>query len=217
MTLTPEQRDELRALADAATPGPWSYPSEILGLPCSTVFAGDPKRTHAAYVAAMGPHDGKFIATARTAVPALLDALDAAEAERDRLHSWAGLMELLDEHYPADLIPTAPDDPARDAGPRIVSLIRRVDAAEAARDTAERQVKAVRELHKRGEVMAWQEDCTNPEGHDCMDDPHGGGMLCTDEIVGHYCHGCAPEDAADVDEYPWPCPTIRALDGEAGR
>lgn len=75
-------------------------------------------------------------------VTALLDALDAAEAELDRLHSWAGLMELLDEHYPADLIPTAPDDPARDAGPRIVSLIRRVDAAEAA-------VERVRALHVR--------------------------------------------------------------------
>lgn len=75
------------------------------------------------------------------------------------------------------------------------------------------RIQAVREMHKRGEVMAWQEDCTNPEAHDCMDDPHGGGMLCTDEILGHYCHGCAPEDAANVDEYPWPCPTIRALDG----
>ena len=72
-------RDRLRELAENATPGPWSYSGEILGLPCSTVFAGDPKRTHAAYVAAMGPHDGEFIAAARTAVPALLDMLDQAE------------------------------------------------------------------------------------------------------------------------------------------
>lgn len=81
-------------------------------------------------------------------VLALLDDLDEAEgraeraeAELDRLHSWAGLMELLDERYPARLIPTAPDDPARDAGPRIVSLIRRVDEAEAA-------VQRVREMHE---------------------------------------------------------------------
>lgn len=42
---------------------------------------------------------------------------------------------------PADLIPTTPDDPRRDAGPHIVSLIRRVDAAEAA-------VERVREMHE---------------------------------------------------------------------
>ena len=73
-------RDELRKLAANATPGPWEFPGELLGLPCSTVFAGDPKRTHAAYVAAMGARDGEFIAAAREAVPALLDQLDQAEA-----------------------------------------------------------------------------------------------------------------------------------------
>ena len=41
--------------------------------------------------------------------------------------SWAGLMELLDEHWPADLFPTLEDDPERDAGARIVSLLRWVD------------------------------------------------------------------------------------------
>jgi len=41
--------------------------------------------------------------------------------------SWAGLMELLDEHWPADLFPTLKDDPERDSGARIVSLLRWVD------------------------------------------------------------------------------------------
>lgn len=52
---------------------------------------------------------------------------EKAEAELARLHSWDGLMELLDEHYPEDLIPTTPDDDLRDRGPRIVSLIRWLD------------------------------------------------------------------------------------------
>ncbi len=42
-------------------------------------------------------------------------------------HSWAGLMALLDEHWPEDIFPTREDDIARDAGARIVSLIRWVD------------------------------------------------------------------------------------------
>ena len=46
--------------------------------------------------------------------------------------SWAGLMELLDEHWPADLFPTLKDDPKRDAGARIVSLLRWVDRDRAA-------------------------------------------------------------------------------------
>jgi len=47
--------------------------------------------------------------------------------EQERLISWAGLMELLDEHWPADIFPTLEDDLERDAGARIVSLLRWVD------------------------------------------------------------------------------------------
>jgi hypothetical protein len=60
-------------------------------------------------------------------VKRLADAVEELTAENERLHSWDGLMSILDEHYPADLIPTTyDDDPARDPGPRIVSLIRSV-------------------------------------------------------------------------------------------
>lgn len=48
-------------------------------------------------------------------------------AEIERLHSWDGLMELLDEHWPEDIFPTLPDTDKRDPGPRIVSLLRMVD------------------------------------------------------------------------------------------
>jgi hypothetical protein len=65
-----------------------------------------------------------FIAAARNLVPALLD-------EVERLHSWEGLMSLLDEMYPDDIYPTREDDETRDPGPRIVSLLRRLDEARA--------------------------------------------------------------------------------------
>lgn len=48
-------------------------------------------------------------------------------AEVERLHSWDGLMSLLDEHWPADIFPTQDDREDRDLGPRIVSLLRWVD------------------------------------------------------------------------------------------
>lgn len=52
-----------------------------------------------------------------------------SEVLSDQLASWDFLMELLDEHYPADVFPTLPDTERRDPGPRIVSLIRHLDAA----------------------------------------------------------------------------------------
>ena len=48
-------------------------------------------------------------------------------AEIERLHSWQGLMSLLDEHYPESIFPTTEDREDRDPGPRIVSLIRQID------------------------------------------------------------------------------------------
>lgn len=43
--------------------------------------------------------------------------------EIDHLHTWDGLMGLLDEHWPEGIIPTLSDDNQRDLGPRIVSLL----------------------------------------------------------------------------------------------
>lgn len=40
---------------------------------------------------------------------------------------WLVLMAILDAHYPAEIFPTADDNPDRDPGPRIVSLIRRIN------------------------------------------------------------------------------------------
>lgn len=45
-------------------------------------------------------------------------------AEVRFLRTWDGLMFNLDRFYPEDVFPIAPDDPERDAGARIISLIR---------------------------------------------------------------------------------------------
>jgi hypothetical protein len=63
-------------------------------------------------------------------VSILTEKLSAAETERDsmrselaRLHSWDGLMELLDEHWPADIFTGESGDP----GPRMIVAIREID------------------------------------------------------------------------------------------
>jgi hypothetical protein len=50
---------------------------------------------------------------------------DRLAAELAELHSWRGLMSLLDEHWPADVFDGSSDD--SDPGPRIVFLVRQVD------------------------------------------------------------------------------------------
>lgn len=81
-----QERDRLRALCEAATAGPWAavwfdagsaHPwagdkAQIVGPPRPTVDRGE----------VFTKADAAFMAVARTALPALLDALDAAEAER---------------------------------------------------------------------------------------------------------------------------------------
>lgn len=59
-----------------------------------------------------------------------LSRAERAEAEVERLHSWAGLMSLLDENYPADIVDGSSGDP----GPRTVVLARAVDAERALAD-----------------------------------------------------------------------------------
>lgn len=49
--------------------------------------------------------------------------------EVERLHSWDGLMSLVDEHYPEDIFLTKADDERRDPGLRIISLLRQLDRA----------------------------------------------------------------------------------------
>lgn len=76
MTAQPT-RDQLRALANAATPGPWEVKGDELDGTGVAHCCMPPDPEDRA--------DMEFIAAARTALPQLLDQLDQAEAELD---SW---------------------------------------------------------------------------------------------------------------------------------
>lgn len=164
-------------------------------------------------------------------------------------HSWAGLMELLDEHWPADIFPTRfEDDPKRDAGPRIVSLMRWVDQLQA-------KVRAVEVLHHPipGEDVGPEgpyarqicDDCD--EYWPCATSRALAGGIVPDASLIRWgdqqwaamervrtihkptkpvwanaakkpemrcCPTCYDETVSDEDN-TWPCPTIRALGGDA--
>jgi len=78
------------------------------------IYGDDARATYCRECASDLKFDGSFVPDG--------DDLDCGH------HSWAGLMALLDEHWPADIFPTRhEDDPKRDAGARIVSLMRWVD------------------------------------------------------------------------------------------
>ena len=76
----------LRELCDAATPGPWAE-QHWKGAPDGCVYAGNE------WIANASIENAALIAAARTALPALLDRLEAVERERDEAkaacRSWA--------------------------------------------------------------------------------------------------------------------------------
>lgn len=73
-TLTLEDRDRLRALAENATPGPWiPHPSYVWTSELGGIIQNWSEDANAAA-------DMELIAASRQAVPALLDMLDQAEA-----------------------------------------------------------------------------------------------------------------------------------------
>ena len=77
--------------------------------------------------------------------------------------TWDGLLALLDEVYPDDVFPTLPDDPARDAGPRAVSLIRYARRVEAERDALRAERDALAARIERARALA---DVLDSEGRE---------------------------------------------------
>lgn len=73
-----EELKRLRALADAATPGPWVFKASGDSLRFS--MRRPPGGTIAVALTAE-PEDVDFIAAARTALPALLDEVERLRAE----------------------------------------------------------------------------------------------------------------------------------------
>ncbi len=96
--MTAEERAAIRERCEKATSGPWTVEhrcvdcddkvDETAGLGLEIVGPPEPMRGQFALSA-----DARFIAHARANVPALLDALDAAERERDEAR--AALVELV--------------------------------------------------------------------------------------------------------------------------
>lgn len=84
--ITPDERAAMRALADAATDGPWEVYSARGG---TYVTRPDLLGVAREWSLVWQVADARFIAAARTAVPRLLDALDTAEAERDAVRTNA--------------------------------------------------------------------------------------------------------------------------------
>ena len=78
---------------------------------------------------------GRAIPDAEVAVRSKLAEVtgerDEALVELDRLHTWAGLMSLADEHYPLDMFPVIDDRPDAFSSLRIISLLRHLDQARA--------------------------------------------------------------------------------------
>lgn len=130
MTVQPT-RNQLRALADAATPGPWEADHSEED---NSSIKERGREWWDGLAFAGRPDDAEFIAAARTAVPQLLDQLDQAEAELD---SWMA------RAYEAE-------QRAWQAEARIEAWEKQyahdLEQADAHIDAAEAQIKAVQDL-----------------------------------------------------------------------
>lgn len=86
---------------------------------------------------------------------------DAARAEVERLNTWDGLLSTLDGHWPESIFPTKPDDPKRDEGPRIASLIRWVQKERARADHAEAELAKRRQesIDEIAQKDRWWNEC----------------------------------------------------------
>jgi len=62
-----------------------------------------------------------------------VDVCNAVVEEVERLQTWDGMLSILNLHWPPSLVPTThqTDEPKRDPGARIVSLIRWVEEQQA--------------------------------------------------------------------------------------
>lgn len=81
----------------------------------------------------------------------------------------------------------------------------------------EARIQAVRELHRRFGVYEHEDACTDTtdehrEEHHHEDSDSIGEYYCDQMPLYAVCDHCRDEDGERAD---WPCPTIRALDGDA--
>jgi len=90
MTLLPGDIRRLRALADAASPGPWSSRGYAFNNGKGTVgFCNGFQDECSGQAERIGPHNAEFIAAARAALPAALEEIERLRAVADAAESWA--------------------------------------------------------------------------------------------------------------------------------
>ena len=108
-----KERTRLRALCEAATPGPWDaiYDEDAGEWTVRTGHADVAVLTWQQALDALGlspvtMRTAAFIAASRAAIPALLDALDAAERERDEARAEVERLRAeLADHHTASVLP----------------------------------------------------------------------------------------------------------------
>lgn len=140
MTVQPT-RDQLRALADAATPGPWEADHSEED---NSSIKEQGREWWDGLAFAGRPDDAAFIAAARTAVPALLDALTRAEAQSEtrlaQVNYWRA--EARTQRHRAD-----------DQEDRAIRAQGNLDAAQARAAAAEARLQAVRDVLEEPDAM----------------------------------------------------------------
>lgn len=108
MTLTDEEIEEIKARAEAATPGPWRRQKQR-GYTDDYILTDHPDhqtKPHGNYIGEVGyaaghavqnfEADADFIAHARTDIPALLSALEAEKKRADEAEALAAARRVLE-------------------------------------------------------------------------------------------------------------------------
>lgn len=182
--------DELRKLADAATPGPWAVTetNDSTTLRFARPYPQFPSSHGGVWYLNMGPENAAFIAAARIAVPELLDRLEAAEAKLANAQTgWESALRIVNSGN---------------------EIIRQVGAE---RDAALAKLAAVEALHRRSHaVFSWASGSVRYEDPCPECDGKAGVHPCgcwADMDIEYVCAACdRPGQSA-----PWPCPTVAAL------
>ncbi len=86
--LTPQERAEIRARADAATKGPWTLERDNCGLYACEPDIWRESRDYDDYGTHPNDSDAAFIAASRADIPRLLDDVDELEKEVERLQRY---------------------------------------------------------------------------------------------------------------------------------
>ena len=171
MTDQQTDRDQLRALANAATPGPWEadYSGENnYSIKSPGTEWGD------GYAWVSDPSNAEFIAAARTAIPVLLDQLEQAERDRDWLFRSSRLAK--EGRIKANARAERAEARIRHHEDTARVLVKEVIAAEDARDEHRRGKVAAEERIKAVEDVLGQYEQENADTPDRYPTPHGDGL-----------------------------------------